>query len=151
MRKFPTTLTIASAMLIVMAGCAATGSVDPKANVAPDKVVYHINDSGAQAVNALRNIGNHLEVNPKARIVVVTHAQGVDFLMKGAKDRNGNPYDVRVEELRAQGIQFDVCEITLRNRKLTRSQFIPEATFVPSGVAEITRLQQREGYAYLRP
>jgi intracellular sulfur oxidation DsrE/DsrF family protein len=125
--------------------------VDAKANIAPDKVVYHINDSGAQAVNALRNIGNHLEVNPKAKIVVVTHAQGVDFLMEGAKDRGGNPYNIRVEELKAQGIKFDVCEITLRNRKMTRSQFIPEATFVPSGVAEITRLQQREGYAYLRP
>jgi intracellular sulfur oxidation DsrE/DsrF family protein len=46
---------------------------------------------------------------------------------------------------------FVVCEITLRERQLVRKQFIPEATFVPSGVAEITRLQQREGYAYLRP
>ena len=101
--------------------------------------------------NALRNVGNHLEVNPKAHIVIVTHAQGVDFLMDGAKDRNGNPYNIRVEELKAQGVKFDVCDITLRNRKLTRKQFIPEATFVPSGVAEITRLQQREGYAYLRP
>ncbi len=49
------------------------------------------------------------------------------------------------------GVTFDVCEITLRNRKLNRARFIPEAVFVPSGVAEITRLQQREGYAYLRP
>jgi intracellular sulfur oxidation DsrE/DsrF family protein len=39
----------------------------------------------------------------------------------------------------------------LRNRKLKRGRFIPEATFVPSGVAEIARLQQREGYACLRP
>ena len=46
---------------------------------------------------------------------------------------------------------FDLCEITLRNRRIDRSQFIAEASFVPSGVAEITRLQQREGYAYLRP
>jgi intracellular sulfur oxidation DsrE/DsrF family protein len=136
---------------LVLAGCAATGGGDSRANVAPDKVVYHINDTGAQAANALRNIGNHLEVNPKARIVVVTHARGVDFLMDGAKDANGNPYNIRVEELKARGIQFDVCEITLRNRKLSKGKFIPEATFVPSGVAEITRLQQREGYAYLRP
>jgi intracellular sulfur oxidation DsrE/DsrF family protein len=137
--------------LMAVAGCASFGGVDPKSNVAPDKVVYHVNDSGAQAVGALRNIGNHLEVNPQAKIVVVTHAQGVDFLMEGAKDRNGNPYNIRVEELKARGIQFDVCEITLRNRKLSRSQFVPEVTFVPSGVAEITRLEQREGYAYLRP
>ncbi|MGH8660714.1 MAG: DsrE family protein [Burkholderiales bacterium] len=144
-------LVLVVATVLVVAGCASTAGVNPKADVAPDKVVYHINDTGAQAVNALRNIGNHLEVNPQAKIVVVTHAQGVDFLMEGAKDRNGNPYNIRVEELKARGIQFDVCEITLRNRKMTRAQFIPEATFVPSGVAEITRLQQREGYAYLRP
>lgn len=140
-----------AAMVLGLAGCAATGGVDPKANVAEDKVVYHINDTGAQAVAALRNIGNHLEVNPKAKIVVVTHAQGVDFLMDGAKDKGGNPYNIRVEDLKAQGVKFDVCEITLRNRKLTKKQFIPEVDFVPSGVAEITRLQQREGYAYLRP
>ena len=142
---------VVASALLALAACASTGDVDPKSSVAPDKVVYHINDTGAQAVNALRNIGNHLEVNPKAQIVVVTHAQGVDFLMEGAKDRNGNPYNIRVEELKGQGIRFQVCEITLRNRKMTRGQFIPEATFVPSGVAEITRLQQREGYAYLRP
>ena len=140
-----------AAALLALAGCAATGGPDSRANVAPDKVVYHVNDTAAQATAALRNIGNHLEVNPKAQIVVVTHALGVDFLMEGAKDKGGNPYNIRVEELKARGVQFDVCEITLRNRKLTRGQFIPEAMFVPSGVAEITRLQQREGYAYLRP
>jgi intracellular sulfur oxidation DsrE/DsrF family protein len=129
----------------------AVAAGDAKANVAEDKVVYHVNDTEDQAVNALRNIGNHLEVNPKAKIVVVSHSRGVDFLFDGAKDKRGNPYNVSVEDLKRRGVQFDVCQITLRNRKLDKSKFIPEATFVPSGVAEITRLQQREGYAYLRP
>ncbi len=146
-------IVLAAGLLVAgLAGCAATGGgVDQNSNVGPDKVVYHVNDSGAQAVGALRNIGNHLEVNPKAKIVVVTHAQGVDFLFEGAKDKAGNPYNIKVEELKSQGVKFDVCEITLRNRKISKSKFIPESTFVPSGVAEITRLQQREGYAYLRP
>lgn len=135
---------------LLAGGCAMTG-VDPKANIAEDKVVYHINDTDAQAVAALRNIGNHLEVNPKAKIIVVTHARGVDFLFDGAKDRNGNPYNIAVEQLKERGVEFDVCLITLRNRNIDKSKFIPEAQFVPSGVAEITRLQQREGYAYLRP
>ena len=139
------------ALMVSMPLAFAAAGVRASDPVGPDKVVYHVNDTGTQAVNALRNIGNHLEVNPKAKIVVVTHAQGVDFLFDGAKDKGGNPYNVRVEELKAQGVKFDVCEITLRNRKIGRKQFIPEATFVPSGVAEITRLQQREGYAYLRP
>jgi hypothetical protein len=147
-RKSLIALTLPLAM--VAAGCATAPSTGT-GPVGPDKVVYHVNDTQAQAVAALRNIGNHLEVNPKAKIVVVTHAQGVDFLFNEAKDKNGNPYNIKVEELKGKGVQFDVCEITLRNRKLERKQFIPEASYVPSGVAEITRLQQREGYAYLRP
>jgi intracellular sulfur oxidation DsrE/DsrF family protein len=81
----------------------------------------------------------------------VTHARGVDMLFKDAKDKNGSPYSARIAELKLQGVQFDICQITLRNRNLEKSQFVSEATYVPSGVAEITRLQQREGYAYLRP
>jgi hypothetical protein len=119
--------------------------------VAEDKVVYHINEGLVQASNGLRNISNHLEVNPKAKIVVVSHALGVDFLMKDARDKNGNPYEIPVQALKERGVTFEVCEITLRNRKLKREQFIEEATFVPSGVAEITKKQQREGYAYLKP
>jgi intracellular sulfur oxidation DsrE/DsrF family protein len=138
----------AMAAALILAGCAGTSLKNP---VGPDKVVYHLNSGPEQASDGLRNIRNHLEVNPEARIVVVAHALGVDYLMKGAKDRNGNPYEVAVEQLALQGVRFDVCEITLRNRKLSREQFIADAVFVPSGVAEIARLQQREGYAYLRP
>jgi hypothetical protein len=140
-----TMLAAGCALLLAMAGCAGTGGGSQ------DKVVYHFNEGTAQASNGLRNIGNHLEVNPSAKIVVVAHALGVDFLMKGAKDKNGNKYEDLVEQLKTRGVQFDVCEITLRNRKLNRSQFIEYATYVPSGVAEITRLQQQEGYAYLKP
>lgn len=138
-----------TSLLLLIAGCASGPSASTGSN-APDKVVYHVNDS-ANATAALRNIGNHLEVNPQAKIVVVTHALGVDFLMEGAKDKNGNPYNIPVEELSGKGVVFDVCEITLRNRKLERKQFIPEAKFVPSGVAELGKLQQREGYAYIKP
>ena len=137
--------------IAAMAGCATGGGSGASGAGGPDKVVYHLNEGLAQASNGLRNIGNHLEVNPQAKIVVVSHAQGVDFMMKGAKDRNGNQYEDLVEQLKIRGVQVDVCEITLPNRKLHKSQFIEYVTFVPSGVAEITRLQQREGYAYLRP
>ena len=141
---------LAAAAVLAAAGCATTG--DQVSNpIGPDKVIYHLNEGLPQATNGLRNIRNHLEVNPKAQIVVVAHALGVDYLMKGKKDVNGNPYETIVQDLKSQGVKFDVCEITLRNRKLTKGQFIDEVDYVPSGVAEITRLQQREGYSYLRP
>ena len=133
------------ALLLGIAGCASTGGGTQ------DKVVYHFSEGLGQASNGLRNIGNHFEVNPNVKIVVVSHALGVDFLMKDAKDKNGNKYEDLVEQLKQRGVQFDVCHITLRNRKLDKSQFIEYATYVPSGVAEVTRLQQREGYAYLKP
>jgi intracellular sulfur oxidation DsrE/DsrF family protein len=137
-------LTAALAAFFLLAGCAGSGG-------GPDKVVYHFSDGLAQATNGLRNINNHLEVNPAAKIVVVSHALGVDFMMKGAKDVNGNKYEDLVEQLVQRGVQFDVCEITILNRQLSKDQFISYSTFVPSGVAEITRLQQKEGFAYLKP
>ena len=117
---------------------------------AQDKVVYHFDSGLEQATKGLRNINNHLEIDPKAKIVAVTHAAGVDFLMEGAKDRLG-PFDARVQDLISRGVKFQVCEITLRNRKLKRDQFILGVEFVPSGVVQITHLQQKEGYAYLKP
>lgn len=139
------------ALVLAFSSHAAESNRQTGDKAAPDKVVYHISDTAQQARFALQYIRNHLEVNPKAKIVVVTHANGVDFLMDGAMDKNGNPYNIPVEELTMSGVTFEVCEITLRERRLTKSKFIPEAKYVPSGVAEITRLQQREGYAYLRP
>ncbi|MCM2308296.1 MAG: DsrE family protein [Sulfuritalea sp.] len=145
--KTPNRLACILALSASLLGACAT---DMTSSVHPDKVVYHINDS-ASATAALRNIGNHLDVNPQAQIVVVTHALGVDFLMEGARDKNGNPYNIPVEALTERGVTFDVCEITLKSRKLDRKQFIPESKFVPSGVAEIGKLQARGGFAYIKP
>jgi intracellular sulfur oxidation DsrE/DsrF family protein len=120
---------------------------------AQDKVVYHIDDHEAQATKGLRNVRNHLDVAPDTKIVVVTHANGVDFLLDGAKDRK-NPdidYGALVGALKARGVKFEICEITLRNRSLKKDQFTMDAEFTPSGVARIGQLQAREGYAYIKP
>lgn len=124
-------------------------TLDPSS--AQEKVVYHVNDSD-NASAALRNIGNHLDVtNDKVKIVVVTHAKGVDFLLDGAQDKNGNPYNIPVEKLKSRGVDFRVCAITLKNRNIDPKTVIPEANIVPSGVAEIGKLQVREGFVYLKP
>lgn len=120
---------------------------------AQDKVVYHIDNAEAQATKGLRNIRNHLDVAPDTKIIVVTHAEGVDFLMDGAKDKK-NPnidYPSLVSALKARGVKFEVCDITLKNRNLKREQFIMDAEFTPSGVARIGQLQAREKFAYIKP
>jgi intracellular sulfur oxidation DsrE/DsrF family protein len=123
------------------------------AALAQDKVVYHIDNAEAQATKALRNVRNHLDVAPDTKIIVVTHADGVDFLMEGAKDKK-NPdidYASLVSALKARGVRFEVCELTLRNRGLKKEQFIMDADFTPSGVVRIAQLQSREHYSYIKP
>lgn len=127
--------------LFAGAAVAASGQV---------KVVYHINNS-ENASAALNNIRNHLDAAPKARIVVVTHGAGVDFLIDGAKNATGNPYDVPVQQLGDRGVEFRVCKNTLDARKIDKATLLPEVRIVPSGVAEIARLQAEEGYVYLKP
>jgi intracellular sulfur oxidation DsrE/DsrF family protein len=122
----------------------------PALAAAQDKVVYHINDAATQALGGLRNAKNQLDTEPTTQITFVTHASGVDFLMHDAKDRNGNEYEIAVQELVRRGVRFEVCEITLKNRQLKKNQFITEAGFTPSGVVRITKLQG-QGHAYLRP
>ena len=120
------------------------------ATAAQDKVVYHIDDAATQGLKGLRNIRNHLDVDPTAKITVVTHANGVDLLMEGAKDAAGGAYAGPVAALVGRGVKFEVCEITLRNRNLKKEQFIQEADFTPSGVVRLAKLQ-KEGAAYIKP
>ena len=120
---------------------------------AQDRVVYHIDNAETQATKGLRNVRNHLDVAPETKIVVVTHADGVDFLMEGARDKKNSNVDYAslVSALKARGVRFEVCEITLRNRDLKKEQFNMDAAFTPSGVARIGQLQTREQYAYIKP
>ena len=117
---------------------------------AQDKVVYHIDSSETQALKGLRNVKNHIDTDPTAQVTVVTHAEGVDFLMAGAKDRNGSDFAGPVAALKARGVKFEVCEITLKNRNIKKEQFIEEADFTPSGVVRIAKLQKL-GFAYIKP
>ena len=117
---------------------------------AQDTVAYHIDDTSTQALKGLRNIRNHIDTDPTAKITVVTHALGVDFLMEGAKDVNGGAFAGPVAALVARGVKFEVCEITLKNRNLKKEQFLQEADFTPSGVVRLAKLQ-KQGYAYLKP
>lgn len=117
---------------------------------AQDKVVYHFDNTAAQGLKGLRNMRNHLDVDPKAQLTAVAHAEGVDFLMEGAKAANGTEFAPLVSALKARGVRFEICEITLKNRDLKKEQFILDAEFTPSGVVRVAKLQ-KEGAAYIKP
>jgi intracellular sulfur oxidation DsrE/DsrF family protein len=100
--------------------------------------VYHIDDALNQATKGLRNIRNHLDIAPATKITVVTHANGVDFLMEGAKDgKNPNiDYASLVGALKARGVKFEICEITLKNRNLKKSNLFLMLNIPPLALQE---------------
>lgn len=115
------------------------------------KTVYHVNTGVDSAAAVLSNIQNHLNADPKAKIVVVTHGPGIDFLLDGAKDSKGREFSSGVSDLAGKGVEFRVCNNTLVSRNIDPGKLLIETKIVPSGVAEVARLQAKEGYVYLKP
>ncbi len=117
----------------------------------PVKAVYDLMEGREQASRALQNVRNHLDADPTVKIVVIGHGAGIDFMLENALDVNGRPYAGYISELANRGVVFRVCRVTLEARGLKADAIALEASTVPSGVAEVARLQSRENYAYLRP
>lgn len=117
----------------------------------PIKVVYHLSEGIPQASRAINNIRNHLAADPTAKIVVVTHGLGIDFLIDGATNQMEQPFAGAIGDLASKGVEFRVCNNTLVSRKIDPSKLAMEAKVVPSGVAEVAKLQARESHVYLRP
>ncbi|OYY93753.1 MAG: hypothetical protein B7Y41_09785 [Hydrogenophilales bacterium 28-61-23] len=151
-RITPSAVLLSAALILPGAQAAAPAKASKIAAQAVEpreKVVYHINDASVARV-AMRNVDNHLSASPNARIVVVTHGKGIDFLLNDAKD-DKDAYEPQVAGLKEKGVEFRVCRNTLKSRNLDDSAVILEAQVVPSGVAEIGRLQAKEGFVYLKP
>lgn len=146
----PLTRRVAIAVLIALQGIFAVAGSSAAEPAPTIRVVYHVDDS-SRAIGAMRNMANQLKAAPGTRIVAVGLADGVDFLLEGAKDPRGNPYEPMIDDLVAQGVEFRACGNTLVARKIDKSRLHPDVTIVESGVAEISRLQVLEGFAYVKP
>jgi intracellular sulfur oxidation DsrE/DsrF family protein len=128
-----------------------TGLLASALSWAEIKVVYHLSEGIPQASRAIGNIRNHLSADPTAKIVVVTHGLGIDFLLEGATNQMDQPFSGSVSDLVSKGVEFRVCNNTLVARKISMDKLLMETKVVPSGVAEVAKLQANEKYVYLRP
>jgi len=129
------------------------------------KVVYHINyDDPKLQAGALRNIQNHINAVGKddLEIRVVLHGNGLalllepDSLEKLTKFKHANADEkmtAKIDGLKDQGVAFNVCANTVRGRKVdleTDLYNVSPDDIVPSGVAEVAKLQQ-DGFVYIKP
>ena len=120
-------------------------------SLAEIKVVYHLSEGIPQASRAIGNIRNHLAADPTAKIVVVSHGLGIDFMINGATTQLDQPFAGSVADLVNKGAEFRVCNNTLVSRKISADKLLMEAKIVPSGVSEVAKLQANEKFVYLRP
>jgi intracellular sulfur oxidation DsrE/DsrF family protein len=131
--------------------CAAllSGAVTGRADEAI-KVVYQLSEERL-ASQTMNNIANHLSADPGVKIVVIVISTGVRAFMFGGQDSGGRPYSEWVDQLGAQGVEFRICQNSMSAMDVARSELIEGLRYVPSGMAEIARLQAREHYVYVRP
>lgn len=113
------------------------------------KVVYHINYEGGDGqrayLRALGNIQNHINAvgAENMEIKVVMHGDGV-YLLRDALSNFA--LETRVVGLKGQNVSFQVCNNTLVGRDIDYSSALLdvwEDDIVPSGVAELSHLQQQ--------
>ncbi len=120
------------------------------------KVVYHLNYDGGEDdrayLAAMRNIKNHIDAvgaeNLEVRIVL--HGNGLGLL---ARAKENELLQSQVLGLKSENVAIDVCNNTLVGRDIDYESDlfdVFEEDIVPSGVAELSRLQQM-GYTYIKP
>lgn len=113
-------------------------------------VVYHIAEE-SQAIRALNNAKNHLAADQNVQISFVVLSGGMHFLINDAHDEKGRIYAPYIDELSMAGVKFKACKNTMRAMNLSLDDLNFGVEEVPSGVAEIARLQYEEHYVYIRP
>ncbi len=141
---------------LMLAGIVTGASAQDAGRYGKQKVVYHINYNGGEDSaayrGAMRNIQNHINAvgAENLDIKVVLHGNGLGLLMAAKDDEK---LQTQVGSLKGQNVAFHVCNNTLEGRNISYENDLYDVwkeDIVPSGVAELSRLQQM-GYTYIKP
>ena len=148
--------TVSFALVAALAMLTTAGLATAEDRYGKQKVVYHINYNGGEDDKkyrgAMRNIQNHINAvgAENMEIKVVLHGNGVNMLKSAKKNQK---LQSAITSLKTQNASFHVCANTLRGRKISYEDDLFEVfedDIVPSGVAELSHLQQ-QGYTYIKP
>lgn len=136
---------------MIILGVASIATAAETRTTQKENFLFHItdNNSARGLLNNARNLLDSYEGKPG--LVVVANGGGVDFLIQDTVDKNGYPYSISVEELQKRGVEFRVCNNTLRARKIDPKTLLEGVQLVPAGIVEVARLTSREGYIYIKP
>ena len=130
---------------MLMSGLIFAQNESSDVDLAEHKIVFQLTSGDTNVHKMLvRQLGNVLTAAPNSKIEVVCHGPGITMLT--TRQTIVHP---EVIELKGKGIDFVVCENTLKEKKVTKEEIIPEAAFVKAGIIEIVK-KQEEGWSYIR-
>ena len=144
---FGTAVVAAGALTWFAAQTQPAGAQPAKGERAMLKAVVHVNFGDAERQkHGLKNVTNMLKAEGgKAEVVVVCHGPGIALVVKDKSPDAGE-----VERLIKEGVTFEACENTLKDKGIPKESLIPGVTTVPSGAAEVVRRQQ-DRFGYFKP
>ena len=116
------------------------------ASAARNRALFQVSDNDPARWNViLSNMINLREGVAGEPVENELVAYGPGILMLKAD----SPVKSRVAEAVKSGVKINACQNTMNVMKLTPADMLPEASYVPSGVVEVMRKQQK-GWAYIR-
>ncbi len=130
---------------MLMSGFIFAQNESSDVDMAQHRIVFQLTSADTNVHKMLvRQLGNVLAAAPNSKIEVVCHGPGIAMLTT-----RQTIVHAKVSELKGKGIDFVVCENTLKEKKVTKEEIIPEAAFVKAGIIEIVK-KQEEGWSYIR-
>lgn len=128
-----------------------TTKADERSTDAPDtqtmSTVFHLTSGSESAQqHALGNVANLLadESTETEDVVLVANAQGITAFF------DDSPVADQVQDLLDKDVAIRVCENSMESFGRSQSGLLHGVETVPAGVGELTKLQARDGYAYIR-
>ncbi|MCU0324222.1 MAG: DsrE family protein [Spirosomaceae bacterium] len=110
------------------------------------KVVFQfVSGDTLSQQSLINNLKNLREGWPKAEVEIVFHGNGIWMVMT-----EKTKYNKQLQEFaEKQSIKMVVCENTMKQKKVEKSQLLSFVGTVPMGIGEIIK-KQEQGWSYIK-
>ena len=102
------------------------------------KVILHLQSADTLVHKSIVNqVANLKKEMPDAKVEIVCHGPGMDFLLK-----EKSMYVNKIYKMNMKDVAFVGCEFTMSQKNIKKEDLVPFASTVPFGLVEIIKKQQ---------
>lgn len=109
------------------------------------QIVFQLVTSDTMAHKAfMKQLNNIYSISPETVVKVVVHGPGID-MYTASKSVVGS----QLQQAAERGVVFEICEFSLKERKVDKAMLFKHAQFTPAGIIRIVELQEA-GFSYVK-